>query len=298
MLPRIGFLVAASTAFVLPPVIEPLGPLPSSLISVALGLSLAWTASRSGSSLAAGAGALGAFLHGVAFGSSPALAGGALVCFCYGERTVRVSGTGRRCLHIALALAGGLLAGHLAGRYGVAPWPLQAVVAVLCGVLAALPRLVTAEDPVTHALALAARDLGHPARAALQAAVALRQVVDESALPGRTARELSATWHSLVELAQARVRLEHPGVQAGGSTRPLEGLPGEFPGLEVTRATIAQLDRKIQEHAEALARAHAAAEAVVAAELSLDEAALDATKCTGESLELFGSTLLQDQEGR
>ncbi len=276
-------LLAAGATFALEPLVARLGIVASAAAMVALGILLALAASGTLSALGAAGGALGAFAQGALAGVSAAAAGAVLVALCFGERTLRVRGAGPRLLHLAAALGAGAVAGALASAYDASPLAVRGVVVVVCAVLVALPTLVAADDPLAYGLELFSQQVGDPARAALAAGADLRRSVADDVLDGATRREMRATWRSLHQLAQARVKLEWRHGQA------LRRAPEAH---QATRAVLTRLEQRIQEHVDVLTRAYTAVDAASAAELSLDDQALDVTKAKGATLEEVSSQLI------
>src|ERR1700730_14297983 len=149
---KIAFVVAAASLFAFAPLAGRFGPVASSLALVWLGVLLALFASGTINSLAIGTGALGAFGSGVIGSVSPAVAGAVLVAAAFAERTTRVRSRTARAVHVLVALVGGAFAGSLATAFNGSSIPVMLVAVVVAAVLAALPLLVEADDPVAHAL--------------------------------------------------------------------------------------------------------------------------------------------------
>ena len=277
-------LFAAAVTFALEPLLSRLGIVVSAAGMITLGILLALAASATVTALGAAGGSVGAFAHGALVGVSPAAAGAVLVALCFGERTLRVRGTGPRLMHIAAALAAGGLAGALASAYTASPLAVRAVVVVLTAVLVALPTLVVADDPLAYGLELFGEQVAEPARAALEAGAHLRREVDDEVLDRRTRIEMRATWRTLYQLAQARAKLEWKHSAVPGHSHG---------GRQAAQAVVTRLDQRIQEHVDVLTRAYTAVDAASAAELSLDDVALDVTKAKGETLEEVSSQLIE-----
>ena len=102
---KLALLPAAALFFALAPTAARLGPVPSALLLVALGLLLAVAASDALSALTLTGGALGALSGGLLGALSPALGGAAALALCFAERGTRVRGKGARLLHLGLSLA-------------------------------------------------------------------------------------------------------------------------------------------------------------------------------------------------
>jgi hypothetical protein len=275
---RALLLVAAGTTFALEPLVARLGVVASAAAMIALGVLLALTASGTLAALAAAGGALGAFAQGALATVSPAAAGAALVGICFAERTLRVRGAGPRLLHIGAALMAGAVAGTLASAYTGSPLVVRGVVAVVSAVLVALPTVVPADDPLAHALELFSEQVGEPARSTLEAGAALRREVDDEVLDTKTRREMRATWRALHHLAQARVRMER---------KPA------FSGRQAARAVVTRLDQRLNEHVDVLTRAYTAVDTAEAAEISVDDVALDVTRIKSDTLEEVSAQLLE-----
>src|SRR5262249_23473311 len=144
-----------------------------------------------------------------------------------------------------------------------------AVAVVVCSVLVGLPFFVDADDPVAHALGVAAFDVPEPVRAILREGAELRRHASEVPLDVETESRVRSTWRSLLKLAEARVRLSRAPVAAG--------TPAE--------AVVKMVDEKIRDHVVALARAYTAVDTARAAKLGLDDTALKDVETVGESLE-------------
>ncbi len=212
---KLAFVVAAVTLFAFAPIAERFGPVASSVALVWLGVLVAMLASGSASSLAVASGAMGAFGGGVLASVSPGAAGALFVAAAFAERTTRVRSRTARAVHVLLALVGGGFAGALSNAYTAAPLSVFVVAVVVAGVLAALPLLVDADDPVAHALEEAAQLVDEPAKRSLMDGAELRRNAAEVPLDRATAAKVKTTWSSLLRLAEARLRLER--------TRPRDG---------------------------------------------------------------------------
>ena len=238
---KITFLLAAAACFGLAPFTPRLGPVAGSMALVALAVLLAITASGAAASLAVAGGALGAFTSGMLAATSPAMAGAALAALCFGERTLRVRGSSARLIHLGAALAGGALAGTLTTSFALSPPSVRAVAVTVAAVLLALPLLVAADDPLAHALDSASLDLTGPPAAALREAADLRRAVEEDLLDGKTARQVRATWTTLLRLAEARVRLAEASSLPPGGHRPARGAAGGRADRRARRRALACL---------------------------------------------------------
>lgn len=304
---KIAFVVAAASLFAFAPLADRFGPVGSSLALVWLGVLLAIFASGSIQSLAVGGGALGAFGGGVLGSASPAAAGAVLVAAAFAERTTRVRSRTAQAVHVLLALVGGGLGGALASGNATASLPVFVVAAVVAAVLAALPLLVEADDPVAHALDQAAAVVSEPdAKRALQTGAELRRSADEVPLDRAAAARVKAIWRSLLRLAEARVRLERarprallqiaappapPSPPAASADAPA---PTSSPSIGAPAdAVLAMIDQRIAEHVSVLARTFAAVDAVSAARIGIDDAALKNVESMGESLDEVSRALVE-----
>ncbi len=271
---KLAFVVAAASLFAFAPIASRFGPVPSALTLVWLGVLLALFASATsgthGWSLAIGTGALGAFGSGVLATVSPAAAGAVLVAAAFAERTTRVRSRTARAVHVLIALVGGALAGSLSNAYTGAALPVLAVAAVVAAVLAALPLLVEADDPVAHALDQAADLLSEPVRTSLRNGAELRRTAEDVPLDRQTAERVKTTWQSLLRLAEARLRLERTRpspallrIAEQVVVREVEGPPAPVSApLSASDAVLGMVDQRIAEHVSVLARAIAALDTV------------------------------------
>jgi hypothetical protein len=290
---KLAFIVAALSLFAFAPLANRFGPVASSVALVWLGVLLAVCASGSIHSLSIAGGALGAFGSGVLASVSPTAAGAVLVAAAFAERTTRVRSRTARAVHVLIALVGGGFAGALSNAYTTASLPVFAVAAVVAAVLAALPLLVEADDPVAHALAESATLLPEgPAKRALLDGAELRRTAHEVPLDRATAARVKTTWQSLLRLADARLRLERPRVRIvepiegpHSIATPAVGPPSGPPAPTAHDAVLGMLDQRIHEHVNVLARAYTAVDAVTAARIGLDDTALKQAESIGESLD-------------
>ncbi len=308
---KIAFIIAAASLFAFAPLANRLGPVPASLALVWLGVLLAIFASGTISSLAIGTGALGAFGSGVLSSVSPAAAGAVLVAAAFAERTSRVRSRTARAVHVVVALVGGGFAGSLATTFASASLPVYAVAAVVAAVLAALPLLVEADDPVAHALDQAATLVSDvQAKRSLLEGAELRRNAQEVPLDRATAARVKTTWQSLLRLADARVRLERSRPQAllriasqvqspAAAPQPadFEGPPAPIAtasqALSAADAVLGMVNQRIAEHVSVLARAYTAVDAVSAARIGLDDTALKNVESMGDSLDEVSRALVE-----
>jgi MFS family permease len=333
---KVAFIVAAASLFALAPIANRFGPVASSVALVWLGVLVAVCASGTAQSMAVASGALGAFGAGVLAPVSPAAAGAVIVAAAFAERTTRIRSQTARAVHVMVALVGGALAGSLSTAFTASSMPVMAVAIVVASVLAALPLLVEADDPVAHALERAAADVSEPARSALVQGAELRRTAQEVPLDGATAARVKKTWQSLLRLAEARVRLERsrpralvriaeaplslpaPAPLATASALASDGAPAHAleakpalevrpaPALEVkpapappsaADAVLGMVDQRIAEHVTVLAKAYTAVDTARAAAVGLDDADLRTVDSLGDSLEDVSRALVEVKGG-
>jgi MFS family permease len=282
---RIAFVIAAASLFAFAPIADRFGPIPSSIALVWLGVLLAIFASGAsathGFPLAIGTGALGAFGAGVLAPTSAAAAGAVVVLAAFVERTTRVRSRNGRALHVLLALVSGGLAGSLSDAYAGGAPMVFGIAVLVAAILAALPLLVEADDPVAYALTISAGLVGEPAKASLMGGAELRRSAGLVPLDRATSARVKTTWRSLLRLADARVRLER--------SRPLQvGAPGT-----AADAVVGMLDQRIADHVSVLSRAYTAVDAVSAARIGIDDVALKNVESMGESLDDVSRALVE-----
>lgn len=295
---KLAFIVAAASLFAFEPVAGRFGPLVSSLALVWMGVVLAVFASGYVQSLAVAGGALGAFGAGVLGGVSPAAAGAVLVAAAFAERTLRVRSRTARAVHVLVALVGGALGGSLSTAYATASLPVFGVAVVVGAVLAALPLLVEADDPVAHALDEAASTVAEPAKTALENGAELRRHAHEVPLDRATEARVKKTWQSLLRLADARIRLERsrPQVLVRIAEQAAPASTGGGP-KSAAESVLGMLDQRIAEHVNVLSRAYTAVDTAAAAALGLDDAALKNVEHVGESLDEVSRAMVEVREG-
>lgn len=272
---KISLLVAAACAFGAAPFAGKLGLVGGSFLLVALGVALAVCASATIDALAIGSGALGAFAAGILGSVSPAVAGAALVGLAYLERTTRVRGKTSRAVHAGLAIGSGALAGALATAFVAASPAVRGVAIAMAAVLACLPLLVDADDPIAHALDQQAALVTGDAKTALQEGAALRRTSHDVPLDRQTETRVGSTWRALLRLAEVRVRLERAKTVTNVTQSPVDKTS------DVSR----MVDQKIRDHVIALSRAYSAVDTAKAAEVGLDDAALKSVETVGTALE-------------
>jgi MFS family permease len=288
---KLAFVVAAVSLFAFAPLSLRFGPVASSVALVWLGVLVAVLASGTVQSLGIAAGALGAFAGGVLSSVSPAIAGAVLIAAAFAERTTRVRSRTARAVHVLLALVGGAMAGGLANAYTTASIGVFAVAAVVAGVLAALPLLVDADDPLAHALEEAAQLLPEPAKRSLIEGADLRRNAGEIPLDRATAAKVKTTWQSLLRLAEARLRLERTRPRVRVVEPPAEAAAEGPP--TAADAVLSMVDQRIAEHVNVLARAYTAVDTVTAARLGIDDSALKHVESASESLDEVSRALVE-----
>lgn len=308
---KLAFVIAAASLFAIAPLAERFGVVPSSIALVWLSVLLAVCASGTIDAVAIAAGAFGALGSGMLASASPAAAGGVLLAAAFAERTMRVRSRNGKALHVGLALVAGGLAGSLATSFVTATVPVFAVAVVVGAVLAALPLLVEADDPVAHALDQAAELVSEPSRASLREGAELRRSSEDVPLDRPTAARVRSTWKALLDLAQARVRLEKRAVTAGARVRvepakaesdaapasKSDGAALAPPTKSAADAVLTMIDQRIAEHVEVLARALTAVDTAHAAALGLDDGALAPVAQMGDSLEEVSRAMVEVKTG-
>jgi len=277
MLHRALVLVFAAAALVASPFATRLGPVAGSCLLVLTAVLLAFACSGTVNAVAAAAGAVGAFAGGVLIDVSPAVAGAALLALCYAERTLRVRTAGARAAHVTTALVAGALAGLMIDRYLGAGMTVAVVVVAVASVLASLPLLVDADDPLAHALDEIASQVSDPAASSLREGAELCRSVDATMLDRADAREARKTWRALLGLARTRARLERRRT-------------GSAHGAAVMR----RVDERIDQHVKALGRMYTAADEARAAEASLDDRSLRIVESAGETLEQVSKAIVEE----
>ncbi len=248
---RFGYVAIAALFFSSTPFVYRLGSFPAALATVIFGALLAVLASGSVDALAIGLGASAAFAGTVLGTVSAPLGTAVLMALVFGERTLRVRDFRSRLVHVGLALGSGAAAAMVAQAYRGAPLPTLGVAGLVAAVLVAAPFLVEADDPVAHALSLAAKDCRGATADAFARGAELRRAVPDVPLDRTTAREVEDTWRALLGLAAARQRLDR----------------GSHIESKAAAGVLAKLDARILEHVDVLARAYTAVDAASAAVL-------------------------------
>ncbi|CAN5908343.1 hypothetical protein BH11MYX4_BH11MYX4_33260 [soil metagenome] len=254
-------------------------------------------------SLAVAGVSLGAFGAGVLAPVSPAAAGAVILAAAFAERTTRIRSRTARAVHLLVALVAGALGGSLSTAFTGSSLAVTAVAIVVASVLAALPLLVEADDPVAHALEQAAKGVSEPARAALISGAELRRNAEEVPLDRPTQVRVRKTWQALLRLAEARVRLERsrPKVLvriaelAPVSSGDALALPAAQPSA--ADAVLGMVDQRISEHVTVLAKAYTAVDTARAAAVGIDDAELRNIDSMGDSLEDVSRAMVEVKAG-
>lgn len=291
---KLAFVVAAASLFAIEPFASRFGTVPSAIALVWLSVLLAVVASGSVQSLAIGTGALGALASGVLGPTAPAIGGALLLAGAFAERTTRVRGRTARAVHVLVALVGGALAGTLASAYLGASLAVYGIAIVCAAVLASLPLLVDADDPIAHALAEAAELVDEPAKKSLLAGAELHRHAEDIPLDRATTTRVKTTWISLLRLADARIRLQRSRPEALLRVAAEAGAPvAGSDGPTAADAVRGMIDQRIAEHVSVLARAYTAVDTVSAARIGIDDAALKNVDSTSESLEEVSRAMVE-----
>jgi hypothetical protein len=282
---KLAFVVAAASLFAMAPIANKFGPVVSAVGLVWLSVLLALFASSTLNSTSVASGAIGAFGSGILAPFSPAAAGALLVAAAFGERTTRVRSRTAKAVHVLVALVGGALAGSLSAAFTASSLPVFGVSILVAAVLAALPLLVEADDPLAHALTQAASDVSEPAKASLLEGAELRRTAQDVPLDRASQERVKKTWKSLLELAQARVRLERtrPRIRVADTTTP----------PSAADSVVSMVDQRIAEHVSVLGRAYTAVDTAHAAKLGIDDTALKNTESMGENLDEISRAIVE-----
>lgn len=282
---KIAFLVAAASLFAVAPLANRFGPVVSSAALVWLAVMLAVCASGAINSLGVASGALGAFGSGILAAISPAAAGAVLLGAAFAERTTRVRSRTARGVHVLLAVVGGALAGSCSHAFAGSSYAVMGVSIVVAAVLSALPLLVEADDPVAHALEVAARDVSEPAKTHLASGAELRRSSVEIPLDRQTDSKVKTTWKSLLRLGEARVRLER--------NRPRIRVATEGTALTPQDQVLGMVDQRIGDTVAALEKALSAVDTAHAAAIGIDRSALEHVDSLGESMNEVSRALVE-----
>lgn len=317
---KLAFLVAAASLFALAPIATRFGPVASSVAIVWLGVLLAICASGTAQSMAIASGALGAFGSGILAPVSPAAAGAVLVAAAFAERTSRIRSKTARAVHVLVALVGGGLAGSLSTAFNASSVPVMLVAIVVAAVLAALPLLVDADDPLAHALDVASSSVSEPARTALAQGAELRRTAEDVPLDRATEMRVKKTWQSLLRLAEARVRLERsrpnhlvriaalagpaafdaaapPSLPAAPVSTTASPSPAALAQPSASDAVLGMVDQRLLEHVAVLSKAYTAVDTARAAAVGLEDADLRTVDSMGDSLEDVSRAMVEVKTG-
>lgn len=269
---RIPFFVIAGLVFGLLPQMDRLGPVAGPLALVGLAVLTALAASDAPTTLGVACGAVGAFTAGIVHPVSPPLAGAALAALWFGERSLRVQGLKSQLVHVGVAAVTGALASSLTATYATSAVSLRVVAVVVAAVLAGLPLLIAADDPIAHALDLAANEASGSVASSLKAAALLRRNVDESFVDPKALASVREAWATLLRLTDARARLSPlSAAKVGGAEASSH-----------TEIVLQKVDQRILEHVATLQKAYTAVDTARAVEASLG---VDALPATGERAE-------------
>jgi hypothetical protein len=276
---KFAFLVAAALALSLPSFAGSLGPVLGPAASVGLAVLLSCAASGSASAVATTGGAIGAFSACLLGTVSGAVAGACLLGLAFAERTIRVRTPVARAAHMGVAVLGGALAGTLSSAYASSSGAVQGVSLLVGSVLAGLPLLVDADDPIAHTLERAAARLPESVARSLREGAMLRRLSDQAIADPSVRRGVPRTWQKLTKLAETRLRLERTGEVRG------VGPSNDSRPASARAAVVAMIDRTIADHVAALARAYTAVDTARAAAVGLDDEAARGIDAVGERLE-------------
>lgn len=289
---KMAFVIAATALFAFAPLADRLGPVLSSLSLVWFAVLLALIASGTVHSIAIFSGAFGALGGGVLASISPAAFGAVLVLAAFAERTTRVRSYTARAVHVLVAVVGGALAGSISSAFANASILVFTVAAIVAAVLASLPLMIDADDPVAHALEEASSLVAEPAKRSLREGAELRRSALDVPLDRKTAHRVRTMWQSLLRLAEARIRLERTRPL---SLPPVEGevAPSSASGPSPAVSVLEMVDQRIAEHVSVLSRAFVAVDTFSAARVGLDDAALKNVATMGESLDNASQALVE-----
>jgi hypothetical protein len=274
-------LAAAASMFAALPYAARGGFVLGTAVPVVCAIALAIAASGRPTAFAIATGAISAFAGQMGWLLAPALGGAVLLSLAYAERILRVRQLPARVLHIGLAVLGGALAGALAAGYATAPVAVRSVALVIAAVLSAAPLLVPADDPRTVLLESAALGLGSDVAQKLRAGADLLRCADPRLLDRETAAKVRRSWRSLERLVVARLRLNH----------------GSAPKSETAQLVVTMVEKQIVEHVASLTRAYTAATTKGAAEVGLDDSALQGVHARGEALEEESRAIVEVKAG-
>jgi len=138
----------------------------------------------------------------------------------------------------------------------------------MAAVLACLPLIVDADDPIAHALDAASADVTGPAQESLKEGAELRRTSHDVPLDRTTQKRVQSTWRALLRLAEVRSRLERTK------------------NINAAADNVTQMvDQRIKDHVIALGRAYSAVDTAKAAAVGLDDTALKSVENVGSALE-------------
>ncbi|MFO0645997.1 MAG: hypothetical protein U0326_07145 [Polyangiales bacterium] len=253
-------------ALVAAPVVLNLPVAASAAVSIAVGVGVSTLACEGLGALTIAAGALGALSMNL-LSDDGVMAGAAFVALALAPRSMRGRTARWRVAHGAVSAIAGGLAAWVAWRYGgEGSAAVRAAALVVAGLIASVTLLMPADDTVAWTLSAMARATPGSTGEHLLRAVSLRRRVEGSpsveALAEATASRLELAWRALTDIASQRV-----------SMASLQG------------ASVGVLDRRIEQHVEALERIHAAADERFARAAGLTDQRLAEARIDGETLE-------------
>lgn len=256
------------------PVLLGLPSAASAAVSIAAGVGVSTLACEGIGALTVAAGALAALSMNL-LADDGAAAGAAFVALAFAPRSLRGRTARWRVAHGALSVAAGACAAWIASRYGgEGSAAVRAAAVMVAGLVASVTLLLPADDSVAWALASMARATPGSAGEHLLRAVALRRRVEGSpsieALAEATAARLELAWRALTDIAAQRVSMAN-----------LQG------------ASVPVLDRRIEQHVEALERIHAAADERFARATGITDQRLADARVDGETLEIEVRALVE-----
>lgn len=270
---RALYFVLAAPMFLLPGLFLQTGHLIGSLLFLGFGVALGCAASGYRGSLPIAGGALAALFAGILGGGMLGVTNGALAtavffALVFAERTLRIRANAGKGVHLALAVAGGALAGTIAESYAGAAFAVHTVASLVALAAVGLPLLVDADDHVAYHLAQLAEGVHEPAKAGLLRAANLRRATHDVELDASTTQDVDKTFHSLSRLGEARAKLQ-ASAQNNATAKGVLGM----------------LDAKIEQSVAALEKALTATMAVRAAEAAKDDGAAANVEAKGSGLE-------------
>lgn len=281
MLPKLAFALAAASLFAFAFLAQELPPVVWSAGLVWMAVLIAVLASGHRNALGVATGAIGALVGGLLLDTMPFAFGAVVTLGAFAERTLRVTKGTPRALAVGLAVVGGGAAASVVAAHVSATLPVLLVALVVASVLAALPMLVPAEDALAHTLARLAPLAPEPARAAILEGATLRRTWADLDGPRDAEKRVQPTWVAFLRLAEARVRLERTRASKDGAE-------------DSAVATVAPaLDERLREHVAVLAKTTLAVDAVRAASVTVDDAALAGAAQLGDALDAESRALVE-----